>query len=80
MYIVKLDDIVNKYNNTYHSTVKMKRFDAKSNTYIEFSKQSNDKSPKFKIGDIVKISKYKNIFAKSYVSNWSEDIFVIKKR
>ena len=62
VYIDKLDDIVNKYNNTYHSTIKMKPVDVKSNTYIDSSKEINDKDPKFKIGYIVKISKYKNIF------------------
>ena len=77
--IHKLDDIVNKYNNTYHSTIKMKPVDVKSNTYIDSSKEINDKDPKFKIGDIVRISKYKNIFAKGYTPNWSEEVFVIKK-
>ena len=79
VYIDKLDDIVNKYNNTYHSTIKMKPVDVKSNTYIDSSKEINDKDPKFKIGDIVRISKYKNIFVKDYVPNWSEEVFVIKK-
>ena len=64
-----LDDIVNKYNNTYHITIKMKPFDVKSSTYIDSSKEINDKDPKFKIGGIVKISKYKNLFAKCYVPN-----------
>ena len=64
VYIDKLDDIVNKYNNTYHSTIKMKPVDVKSNTYIDSSKEINNKDPKFKIGDIVRISKYKNIFAR----------------
>ena len=63
MYIDKLDDIVNKYNNTYHSTIKMKPVDVKSSTYIEFGKEINYQDPKFKIGDIVRISKYKKIFA-----------------
>ena len=79
VYIDKLDDIVNKYNNTYHSTIKMKSSDLKSNTYIDSSKEINDKNPKFKIGDIVRISKYKNVFAKGYTPNWSEKVFVIKK-
>ena len=61
VYIDKLDDIVNKYNNTCHSTIKMKPVDVKSNTYIDFSKDNDDKDTKFKIGDIVRISKYKNI-------------------
>ena len=79
VYIDKLDDIVNKYNNTYHSTIKMKPVDVKSNTYINSSKEINDKDPKYKIGDIVRISKYKNIFARGYTPNWTEEVFVIKK-
>ena len=70
VYVDKLDDIVNKYNNTYHSTIKMKPFGVKSNTYIDFSKEINNKSSKFKIDDTVKISKYKNIFAKVYTPDW----------
>ena len=72
VYIDKLADIVNKCNNAYDSTIKMKPVDVKSNIYINTSKEINDKDPKFKIGDIVRISKYKNIFAKGYVPNWSE--------
>ena len=79
VYIDKLDDIVNKYNNTYHSTIKMKPVDVKSNTYIDSSKEINNKDPKFKIGDIVRISKYKNIFAKFYTPNCSEEVLVNKK-
>ena len=79
MYINKLDDIVNKYNNTYHSTIKMKPVDVKSNTYINFHKETNDRDPKFKSGDIVRIWKYKNIFAKVYNPNWSKEVLVIKK-
>ena len=77
--IDKLDDIVNEYNNTYHRTIKMKSVDVKDNTYIDFEKEANNKDPKFKVRDHVRISKYKNIFAKGYTSNWSEEIFVIKK-
>ena len=58
----------------------MKPVDVKSNTYINFSKQINDEDSKFKIGDIVRISKYKNVFAKGYVPSWSEEIFVITKK
>ena len=79
VYIDKLDDIVNKYNNKYHSTIKMKPVDIKSNTYIDSNKEINDQHPKFKIGDTLIISKYKNIFAKGYTPNWSEEISVIKK-
>ena len=79
VYIDKLDDIVNKYNNKKHRTNKMKPIDVKDNTYIAFDKEVNDKGPKFKVGDHVRISKYKTIFAKSYTPNWSEEVFVIKK-
>ena len=77
VYIDKLDDIVNKYNNAYHTTSKMKPVDVKDNTYIDPSKEVNDKNPKFKIGDRVRILKYKKIFAKGYTPNWSEEVFVI---
>ena len=79
VYINKLDDIVNEYNNTYHTTIKMKPIDVKDNTYINTDKDTNDKDPKFKIGDRVRISKYKNNFAKGYTTNSSEEVFVIKK-
>ena len=79
VYIEQLDDIVNEYNNIYHKTIKMKPVDVKDNTYIDFKKEVNDKDPKFKVGDHVRISKYKNIFAKEYTPNWSEEIFMIKK-
>ena len=79
VYIDKLDDIINKYNNTTHRTIKMKPIDVKDNTYIDFGKEVNDNNPKFKVGDHMKISKYKNIFAKGYTPNWSEERFVIKK-
>ena len=64
VYIDKLNDLVNKYNNTYHRTIKMKPFDVKLSTYIDFNKENNKEGPKFKVGDHVKISKYKNIFCK----------------
>ena len=79
VYIDKLDDIVDEYNNTYHTTIKMKPIDVKDNTYINTSKEINNKDPKFKVGDHVRISKYKNIFAKGYMPNWSEEVFIIKK-
>ena len=79
VYIDKLDDIVNKYNNTYHRTIKMKLADVKLNIYIDSNKGINDEDPKFKIDGIVRIPKYKNIFEKVYVPNWSEEVFVIKK-
>ena len=78
MYIDNSDGVVNKYNNTYHSTIKMKPVDIKPSTYIDSSKEINDENAKFKTGDIFRISKYK-IFAKGYVPNGSKEIFVIKK-
>ena len=79
VYINKLDDILNKYNNTYHRTIKMKPVDVKDTKYIDSNKEVNDKDPKFKVGDHVRISKYKNIFAKGYKPNWSEEVFIIKQ-
>ena len=73
VYIDKLDDIVNEYNNTYHKTIKMKLVDAKDNTYTDSMElhstelHSNDKDPKFKVGDHARISKYKDIFAKGHI-------------
>ena len=79
VYIDKLVDIVDEYDNTYHRAVKIKSVDIKDNTYIDFKKEVNDRDPKFKVGDHVRISKYKNIFAKGYTPNWSEEVFVISK-
>ena len=73
LHIDKLADVVNKYNNTYHSTIK------NQTTCINPSSKINDKYPKFKVGDYVRISQYKNIFPKDYVPNWSEEVCVIKK-
>ena len=77
--INKLDDIVKKYNNTYHSTVKMKHVDIKTCTYIDFDKKNNKKHRKFRVCDQVRTSKYKTTFAKGFIPNWSEEDFVIKK-
>ena len=74
-----LNDIVDKYNNTYQKTIKMKPIDVKDNSFAEYNEESNEKDPKFKVCDHVRISKYKNIFAKEYAPNWSEEIFVIEK-
>ena len=79
VYIDKLDYIVKEYNNKCHTSIKMKPLDVKDNTYIDFKKEIDNKDPKFKVGDHVRISKYKNIFAKGYMPNWSEGVFVIKK-
>ena len=64
MYIDKLNDIVNECNDTYHRTIKMKQIDVKGDTYINSSKEVNEKDPKFEVGENVRISKHKNIFAK----------------
>ena len=79
VYIDKLDDLVGEYNNTHHITIKMKLVDDEDDTYINFNKEVNDKDPKFKVGDHVRISKYKNIFAKGYMPNWSQEVFIIRK-
>ena len=74
--IDKLYVIVNKYSNTYHSTIKIRLVNEKSSTYIDFNKKNNKENPKLKM---VRISKYKTIFAKCYIPNWSEEVSVIKK-
>ena len=79
MYIDKLNDTVDESDNTKQKTIKMKPIDVKDNTYIDFSKEVKDNDPKFKVGDHARISKYKNIFAKGYTPNWSEEIFVTEK-
>ena len=79
VYFNGLDDIVKKYNNTVHSSIKMKPKDATDDSFVEYSEQTNNKIPKFKVGDNVRISKYKNIFAKGYTPNWSEEVFVVNK-
>ena len=79
VYIDKLGNIVNKYKNAYHRRIKMKPGDVKSNAHIDSSKEINNKDPKFKIGDIVRISKYKNVCEKGYTVDWSQEVFVIKK-
>ena len=79
VYIDKLDGVINEYNNTYHRTIKMKPIVDKDGTYFDSIKEVNDKDPKFKVSDHVRISKYKNIFAKAYTPNWLEELFVIKE-
>ena len=75
VYIDKLDDVVNKCKNTYHRTIKVKSVEVKLSTHIDFN--NNKEAPKFKVSYHVRISKYKSIFAKCYVPNWSEEFFVI---
>ena len=74
-----LDDIVNKYNNTVDRTIKIKPIDVTSDSYAEYNEDSNEKYLKFKVGDCLRISKYKSIFAKGYTQNWSEEVFIISK-
>ena len=74
-----LDDIVNKYNNIVHRTIKVKPIDVTSDSYAEYNEDSNEKDPKFKVGDRVRISKHKNTFAKGYTPNCSEEVFIIRK-
>ena len=79
VYIDVLNDIVNKYNNTIHKTIKMKPIAATNDSYVEYNEYSNKRNPKFKVGDRVRISKYKIFFAKGYVPNWSEEVFIVNE-
>ena len=79
VYFDVLDDIVDKYNNTIHRTIKMKPIDVTDDSFAEYNEEFNKKGSKFKVGDHVRISKYKNISAKGYVSYWSEDVFIVNK-
>ena len=76
VYINNLVDIINEYNNTYHSTIEMKIDYVNLSIFIDFGVKNNDKGTKYKVGDRVRISKYKNIFAKVYTPNWTEEVFV----
>ena len=79
VHIDKSNDIVDKHNNIYHRTIKMKPVDVKKkNTYINSSIETIDQNPKFKIGDFVRVSNYKKSFSIGWVPNWSEGVFVIK--
>ena len=78
IYYDVLDDVVNKYNNTKHSTIKMKPIDVKNSKRV-YIDEHNEKDSKLKVGDRVRISKFKNIFAKGYTPNWSSEIFVVHK-
>ena len=69
VYIDKLKDVVNEYNDTSHRTIKMKPINVRDSTYVNFGKKVNDKDPKFKTGDHAIISKYKNAFSKGYTPN-----------
>ena len=79
VYFNDLDDILKKYNNTVHSSIKMKPKDVTDDSFVEYSEETNQKDLKFKVGDNVRISKCENIFAKGYTPNWSEEVFVVNK-
>ena len=74
-----LDDIVNKYNNIVHRTIKIKPIDVTDDSCAEYNEDLNKKDPEFKVGDNIRISNYKNIFAKEYTPNWSEEVFVVSR-
>ena len=77
VYFDVLEDIVNKYNSTVHRSIKIEPIDVTSDCYAEYNEDSNEKDPKFKVGHPGRISKYKNVFAKGYTQNWSEEGFVV---
>ena len=79
VYFNVLHNVVNKYNNTKHSTIKMKPIDVGDNNKRVYIDERNEKDSKFKVGDRVRISRYKNIFAKGYAPNWSSEIFIVDK-
>ena len=79
VYFNDLDDIVDKYNNAVHSSIKIKPKDVADDSFVEYSEEANEKDPKFKVGDNVRISKHKSIFAKVYTPNWSEEVFIVNK-
>ena len=79
IYYDVLDDAVNKYNNTTHSTIKMKLVDVGDDNKRVYIDEHNEKDSRFKVGDRVRISKFKNIFGKGYTPNWSTEIFIVNK-
>ena len=79
IYFDALDDIVHKHNNTVPRAIKMKPIDVRSNSHAEYNEDFNKRYPKFNVGDHVRISKYKNSFAKGYIPNWSDEVFVVSK-
>ena len=79
VYYDVLDDVVNKYTNTKHSTIKMKPIDVGDNNKRVYIDEHIERNSRFKVGDRVRISKFKNIFAKGYTPNWSKEIFIVNK-
>ena len=78
VYYDVLDDVVNEYNNTMYNTIKMKPKDVGDNKRV-YINEHNEKDSRSKVGDRVRISKFKNIFAKGYTPNWSKEIFIVDK-
>ena len=78
VYYDVLDDVVYEHNNTKHNTIKIKPIDVKNNKRVHID-EHNEKDSRFKVGDRVRISKFKNIFAKRYTPNWSTEIFIVNK-
>ena len=76
VYFNVLNDVVDKYN---HKTIKIKPIDVQSDSLAEYNEESKEKDPKFKVGDHVRNSKYKNIFAKVYAPDWSGEVFAVRK-
>ena len=79
VYFDVLDDIADESNDTYYKIIKMKPVDVGDDSFAEYNEESNEKDPKFKVDDHVRISKFKNVFAKGYIPNWSEEISIIRK-
>ena len=79
VYYDVLDDVVNKYNNTKHSAIKIKPIDVKDNNKTVYIDEHNEKDSRFTVGDRVRISKFKNIFTKGYTPNWSKEIYIVYK-
>ena len=79
VYYDVLDDVVNEYNNTKHSTIKMKPKDVKNDNNRVYIDEHNKKNARYNVGDRVRISKFKNIFAKGFTPNWSREIFIVDK-
>ena len=79
VYYDVLDDVVNEYNNTKQNTIKMKPKDVKDGNKRVYIDEHNEKSARFNVGDRVRISKFKIIFAKGYTPNWSKEIFIVNK-
>ena len=79
VYFDVLDDIVHKCNNIVHETIKAKPIDVTDDSQAEYNEGFNKKISKFKVGDHVRIPKYRHILAKEYTPNWSEEVFLVSE-